>query len=184
MKEFLEGWYVMYVRSRHEKKVRDALSDAKIECFLPLVKSESIWSDRKKMLLKPLFPSYVFVYISNKQEFYKAQNANGFCYFVSFNNAYALAKNEEVINIKKLLNADGIVSIEAINKPLSVGEKVQIEDGPLAGLSCEIVRVDKQEKILVRLNSIHQNLLVSVPQKAILASTPSLDCQTRLNKVS
>ncbi|XLS29682.1 UpxY family transcription antiterminator [Flavobacteriaceae bacterium M23B6Z8] len=184
MKEFLKGWYVIYVRSRHEKKVRDALTDAKIECFLPLVKSESIWSDRKKMLLKPLFPSYVFAYISNKQEFYKAQNANGFCYFVSFNSAYALARNEEILQIKKLLNAEGIAYIQAMNKPLSVGEQVQIDEGPLAGLRCEIVRVDKQEKLLVRLNSIHQNLLVSVPQKAVLSNTPSLTHQPKLNKVS
>ena len=58
------GWYVLYVKSRHERKVDDLLKENQLESFLPLVKTVRKWSDRNKIIQMPLFPSYVFVKIN------------------------------------------------------------------------------------------------------------------------
>ncbi|WP_354304425.1 transcription termination/antitermination NusG family protein [Pedobacter sp. UYP1] len=52
------GWYVLYIKLRYERKVHDLLNEASLESFLPLIESERQWSDRKKSILKPLFPSH------------------------------------------------------------------------------------------------------------------------------
>jgi hypothetical protein len=41
-------WYVMYTRSRAEKKVADMLAEEGVEVYLPMVEELRQWSDRKK----------------------------------------------------------------------------------------------------------------------------------------
>ena len=55
-------WYAIYTNPRAEKQVRDRLIEAKVEVFLPLQKTFRIWSDRKKLVERPLLhPSFVKV---------------------------------------------------------------------------------------------------------------------------
>ena len=63
-----QHWYVVYVRSRYEKKVHQLLQEKGIESSLPLIKTVRIWSDRKKKVEVPLFKGYVFVYIDIQKD--------------------------------------------------------------------------------------------------------------------
>ena len=53
-------WYAIWTRSRHEKFVRDRLTEKRVEVFLPTIARWSRWKDRKKKLDWPLFPGYCF----------------------------------------------------------------------------------------------------------------------------
>ena len=57
-------WYAAHTRSRHEKTVHTALVERHVEAFLPLAKVLSQWSDRRKLVLRPYFPGYLFVHIA------------------------------------------------------------------------------------------------------------------------
>ncbi|MEM6684288.1 MAG: transcription termination/antitermination NusG family protein, partial [Bacteroidota bacterium] len=83
------GWYVLYVRSRCEKKVYESLKEISLESYLPQVKTIQQWSDRKKVVHKPLFPSYIFVNINSSLEFHKALSVNGACSYIRFGKEYA-----------------------------------------------------------------------------------------------
>jgi len=63
-----ENWYALYTKPRWEKKVADLLSKRKIVNYCPLNKVQKQWSDRKKIVLEPLFRSYVFVRISESRQ--------------------------------------------------------------------------------------------------------------------
>lgn len=54
------GWYVLYTRSRHEKKISSMLDQKKITSFLPLNKVVKQWTDRKKIIEEP------FLSLSNR----------------------------------------------------------------------------------------------------------------------
>ena len=58
-----KSWYAVYVRSHHEKKVYHLFLEKGIKASLPLIKTTSQWSDRKKKIERPLFRGYVFVWI-------------------------------------------------------------------------------------------------------------------------
>ena len=62
------SWFAIHVRSRHEFKVSDRLTNNGIETFLPVVERMSKWKDRKKLVDFPLFPSYLFVRINKSYE--------------------------------------------------------------------------------------------------------------------
>ncbi len=169
---FSSGWHVLYVRSRYEKKVYEALREKSLEAYLPLVETVKQWSDRKKIILKPLFPSYVFVNIHTSLEFHQALSVDGACTYISFGNEYAKVTEKEINKIKLLTGAEEVSNITLDRKPPKIGDIMKITQGVLSGLECEVVRVAKLSKIVVRIESFKQNITATIPSYMI--SEPSL----------
>lgn len=157
------GWHVLYVKSRCEKKVHESLKEASLESFLPLVKVIRQWSDRKKTVLKPLFPSYVFVNINSSLELHKALTVDGACAYIRFGKEYACVTEKEISQIKLLVGDKNITDIEISAKLPKVGEIKKITYGPLNGLDCEIIKADSHNKIIVRIDSLQQNIVATLP---------------------
>ncbi len=159
-----KGWHVLYVKSCQEKKVYELLLKSSLEVFLPLVKTIRKWSDRKKIILKPLFPSYIFVNIHSSFDFYKALEVTGVCSYIRFDCEYAKVRDIEINKIKLLTECMDITDLEVNAKLPTVGEVIRISHGPLNGLECEVLKVNNQNKILVQIDSIHQNITATIPK--------------------
>ena len=97
------NWYVIYTRSRFEKKVEESLIKNNVEAYCPKRWVEKQWSDRKKMVEEPLFRSYVFVKMLEHQK-YDILNTNGVVKFVHFKGEMAKIREEEIDRIKLILN--------------------------------------------------------------------------------
>ncbi|MCF8146871.1 MAG: hypothetical protein K9N21_23440, partial [Deltaproteobacteria bacterium] len=54
-------WYALHTRSRFEQKVYEGLCGKSLEAFLPRIQVMSRRKDRRKKILVPLIPGYVFV---------------------------------------------------------------------------------------------------------------------------
>ncbi len=157
------GWYVLYVKPNWERRIYDTLKGKLLEPFLPQARTLRQWSDRKKVVLKPLFPSYVFVNLKSPAEFHCCLSVNGvFCY-VSFGREYALVSDKEINQIKFLVGDSNISNVETTRTIPKVGEIKKISYGPLNGLDCEMIRTDNHDKIIVRINSLQQNIIATIP---------------------
>jgi transcriptional antiterminator RfaH len=161
--KFNIGWHVLYVKSHNEKKVHETLEKKGLESFLPLMKTVRKWSDRKKIIYKSMFPSYVFVKLKSPREFHDVLDVNGACAYIRFGKEYARVSENEIIKIKLLVGAEGITDIEVTHKLPKVGDIQKILYGPLTGLECEIIRIDNTKKIVVRIDSLHQNITATIP---------------------
>jgi transcription antitermination factor NusG len=157
------GWHVIYVKSRWEKKVHASLQEISLESFLPQVKTVQQWSDRKKTIIKPLFPSYVFVNINSSLEFHKALSVNGACAYIRFGKEYARVTEKEVNQIKLLVGAKDVTDVVMDTQLPKVGEIKKIVYGPLSGLECEVLKVGNVNKIIVYIHSLGQNITASIP---------------------
>ncbi|MBW1295659.1 UpxY family transcription antiterminator [Aquimarina litoralis] len=162
-KTFKTGWYVLYVKSCQEKKVHDLLQEDQLESFLPVVKTIRKWSDRKKIVFKPLFTSYVFVKINSPMDFHKALSVNGACAYIRFGSEYAIVKDQEILNIKLFLGSNELSDIETSNRSFKIGEIKKINYGSLSGLECEILKVNNTNKLIVRIDSLQQSIIATVP---------------------
>src|SRR4051812_19040982 len=100
MKEFNTGWYLIYTRPRHEKKVHARLSELKIKSFLPTHKILRNWQDRRKYIEVPLFPSYVFVYLDDIRNYYVGMDMDGSLYYVRSGKEIARVDDATVNNIR------------------------------------------------------------------------------------
>ena len=160
---FTIGWHVLYVKSRWERRVYESLRDIDLEAFLPEVKTVRKWSDRKKTILLPLFPSYVFVNINSSLEFHKALSVNGACAYIRFGKEYARIREKEISKIKFLIGDKNITDIKTIVQLPKVGDIEKITSGPLSGLDCEIIKAESHNKIIVRIDSLKQNIVATMP---------------------
>jgi transcription antitermination factor NusG len=121
------NWYAVYTKPRWEKKVAATLEEMGIENYCPLVKTLKQWSDRKKIVLEPLFKSYVFVHISDAEK-WSLTKINGILNLVLWLGKPAIIKEEEIIVIKKFLNS--FTDIQVVpNEKLEIKSRVRVKNG-------------------------------------------------------
>jgi transcriptional antiterminator RfaH len=167
MKDFREGWYVVYTKPRHEKKVAGKLSETGIGNFLPTVKKIRTWSDRKKCIDEPLFPSYVFIYLNDRQSYYEGMDLEGVLYYVKTGKEIARVHETVVDSIKLAVNEAKELEVSDYN--FQPGRRLVISKGALTGLSCEIVQYHGKQKVLVRVDLLQRNLLLTFSPEYLAA---------------
>ena len=155
-------WYVMYTRSRAEKKVAEMLVEEGVEVYLPMVEELRQWSDRKKKVQKALFNGYVFVK-THRNNLWNCLKIPGAVKFVHFSGEHAIIRDEDVETIQRVV-ATG-VSIETDGSEIASGEKVKVIGGSLEDMVGECVEKGNKDYFLIRIPGIYQNLLVSIPRK-------------------
>lgn len=165
MKNNFNGWHVLRVRTRHEKKIHDLLVESSIEVFLPLTETKKQWSDRTKIILEPLFPSYIFIKLNSFRDFDYILKIKGALNFIRFGNDYARLNKEEISNIRSIIRLKDVTEINIHERFPKIGDLKKIITGPLSGLYCSIIRLNSEKKVLVsvNLNSLNQNVTATIP---------------------
>ncbi len=158
LKEASPKWYPVYTRSRAEKQAFELLQKKNIEAYLPLQKTLKQWSDRKKWVYEPLFKSYLFVRIFQKQQT-EVLMTKGIVRFLYHSGSIASMPDQQINDVQLLLAND--VEMEVTSEHIAPGEKVIIKAGPLIGLSGEMVRYQSQKQLIVRLENLGQSILVN-----------------------
>ncbi|CAD7799003.1 Transcription termination/antitermination protein NusG [Chryseobacterium aquaeductus] len=154
-------WYVIYTKSRYEKKIAQKLNEQNFKVYLPLNTVMSKWSDRKKKVEKPLFSSYVFIYLDTVKDYLKALSIDGVVLFIKFGGRLVRVLDEEINQIKIFLNQFSQVELKS-SLELKVGEIKRIKSGPFENYECEIIKIDNKKKICVRIESLQQSLLAEI----------------------
>jgi transcription antitermination factor NusG len=159
-KHLLPKWYAIYTNPRAEKQVYTRLEELEVEAFLPLQKTIRQWSDRKKTVIKPLLSSYVFVKVVPK-EFPKVYKTPGVVKFVSFEGQPVAIPQNQIDNLKLLVNSDA--DIEVTTEPMEKGDNVRVMSGSLTGLTGELISFGGKKKVVVRIDRLDQNIIVTIP---------------------
>ncbi len=138
-------WYVIYTNPKAEKKVSQQLEAMGIEVYCPLVTKVQQWSDRKKKVEVPLFTSYVFVNIAEKDK-NMVFAAKGVVKYLFWLGKPAIVRTEEIDAIKKWLT-DEVTDIElgSIRK----GDLFEIKEGPFKSQSGMVQEINKNTLKLV-----------------------------------
>ena len=154
-------WYAVHTRSRFEQKVFNGINGKSIEVFLPRIQVMSRRKDRRKKILVPLLPGYVFVRTDlNPEEHLNILKTVGVVKMVGFMGKPVPAREEEIASLVILDGTDRTVQNRGyINK----GDMVMIMEGPLKGLVGFYLRHrDKDDKIVVSIELLHRSLEVAV----------------------
>ncbi len=156
-----EKWYAIYTRPRAEKLVYQRLVEVNIESFLPLQKTIRTWSDRKKLIEKPLLSSYVFVK-TNYKSFSLIYQTNGVVKFISFEGQPVSIPQKQIDNLKLIINSDA--EVEVTSEKFAPGDNVEVVNGSLIGLTGELVKIGSHNRVIVRIDRLDQNLILKIPK--------------------
>jgi transcription antitermination factor NusG len=151
-------WYAAYTRSRHEKSVEDLLQRKQIETFLPLYKTVRRWKNGDHRVDLPLFPGYAFVHIAicDRLDVLKVP---GVVRLVGFNGMPTPLNDGDVESLRQALSA----GIKAVPHPyLTVGRRVRVTAGPLAGREGILVRRKGAMRFVLSIDLIQRSISADV----------------------
>ena len=156
-----ERWFALRVKSRCEKVVAAIARNKGFEEFLPLYQCRQRWSDRLKSVEFPLFPGYVFCRLDPQYRL-PLLTIPGVLHFVGIGKVPAPIDDAEIIAIQSAV-ASGL---SAEPWPfLEVGQRVQLEDGPLAGLEGFLVEVRKRYRVVVSVTLLKRSVAVEIDRE-------------------
>jgi transcriptional antiterminator RfaH len=140
------NWYVVYTKPKWEKKVAERLNEIGIVAYCPQITKLSQWSDRKKLISVPLFNSYIFVQIEEKNR-NQIFAVTGVVRYLFWLGKAAVVKDSEIETIKNWLSAPNVyeVSVDQWKK----GDTIVLESGPFISQSAVIQEVKQNHYILI-----------------------------------
>jgi transcription antitermination factor NusG len=156
-----KSWYAIYTRPRWEKKVAALLLEKGIENYCPINKVTRQWSDRKKVVLEPVFKGYVFVRLEEEKK-WEIKKIPGILNFVYWLGKPAVIRDEEINIIRKFLNEFADVSVEP--KGFVVNSEVRIRQGVLMSYKGIVVEV-LGNRAVVKIDSLDLQLSAHFDKK-------------------
>lgn len=140
------NWYVLYTKSRFEKSVADKLTLLGLEVYCPLLKKKKLWSDRWKWVEEPLFRSYCFVSLEEKDR-ELVFLIPGVVRYVYHCGQPAKIRKKEMDLLKNWLLLYDHDSVEVTN--LNVNDRIRIHSGALIGKEAEVLESKGNYAILL-----------------------------------
>lgn len=161
------NWYACYTRARHEKQVETQLRQRGVESYLPLVQQVRQWSDRKKAVRFPLFPSYVFGRFT-LSEVHSVLTTPGVSTIVRANGYPTPIPPGDLENVKQFVAALAESGLEPDPRPfLAEGQWVRVLEGPFEGVEGIVVERRGRKRVLVGLAAIGQGLEIDIDTRLL-----------------
>jgi transcription antitermination factor NusG len=151
------NWYVLMVRSNHEKRITQGLDYRGIEHFLPCYRSARQWTDRRVTLELPLFPGYLFVRMSLAERMRALTIPHVFS-LVGTGSSPATLTEAEIESIKR-----GLAHGNPAPYPyLRSGEQVVVTQGPMCGITGIVLRQQSNTRVVVSIATIARSFVLDI----------------------
>jgi transcription antitermination factor NusG len=158
-----DQWYALCTRPRFEKVVAGHLKSYGYEEYLPLYASKSHWSDRIKVIEKPLFPGYAFC----KFDLHKTLPIpvlSGVLYIVGIAGVPVAISEVEVASMRQIVAS----ALPCAPWPfIQAGQRVSVTRGSLAGIDGIVLGVKSHLRLIVSLPLLQRSVAVEVDRDCI-----------------
>jgi|SRR5208283_2683564 len=159
-----EQWFALHVKTRCERVVATIARSKGFEEFLPFYRVRRRWSDRMKSVEFPLFPGYVFCRLDPRHRL-PLLTIPGVLHFVGIGKAPVPIDDAEILAIQSAVSS----GLSAEPWPfLEAGQRVRVEEGPLAGLEGLLVEARKRCRVVVSVTLLKRSVAVEIDRELIL----------------
>jgi transcription antitermination factor NusG len=156
--EFERKWFAVYTLPNNEKSLVKHLEIRRIESFLPTCASTRTWKNRQHVqIVKPLFPSYLFVRIWPMERSRVLQSPGALRIIGNCRHPLSIS-NPEI----EFLRSDFYRQRVEPYRDLVVGKYVRIKSGPMQGVQGTLVQKRNSMKFVVTIEMINQNAAIEV----------------------
>src|ERR1700678_4688753 len=169
-------WYAIRIQSKYEQLASATLRGKGDAEFLPLYGSRRRWSDRVKEIDLPLFPGYLFCRFALNDRLMPILTTPGVISIVGAGKTPIAISNEEIAAVQAIVRS----GLPTQPWPcLTVGSRVFIHGGPLAGIEGICLNVDKVFRLLVSIPLLQRSVAVEIDREWVRpvlnrVSAPSL----------
>ena len=150
-------WYVIYTKPRHELSVNRFLELSGIRSFCPTEKVMVQKSDRRKLIEKPVFSMYVFVFVSIR-EYMDILHYHSVIDFIRLKGVPSSVPEREMNGLIEVFSNNRLPEVS--NNHFHNGQPITINSGPFIGYKGKVVTSQGKRKVQVSLSCIDYNLLL------------------------
>lgn len=154
-------WYALYTNPRAEKKVEQELLKQHYEVFLPQRTTLKQWSDRKKKVTVPLFPSYIFICVDLERNYFDILNTQGVVKFIRLGKDIVSIREQQIQEIRLFLS--NFENYEVLNELFEAKMPVEVVAGPLKGTKGIISEHKGNKLFVIEVEQIGFSLALSLP---------------------
>jgi transcriptional antiterminator RfaH len=154
------NWFAVQSKPRQENIAAARVARLDVEVFLPRIRQEQLVCGATRTVTKPLFAGYFFARFSPLLGFDAVRYAQGVLRVVGTQRFPIPLEGEVISAIRSRVQADGYIPLET--EPFVPGDKVTIEQGPLAGWMGRVEREwDDGRRVMVLLDLLEQARVVT-----------------------
>jgi transcription antitermination factor NusG len=159
--QLAQKWFAVYTSPRHEKRVSHYMGLREIEHYLPQYQMQRKWKNGLNVTLDlPLFPGYLFVRICQSERV-RVLQVPGVLSIVGGTGGHPASMPEAEINTLR----SGLPLRNAEPHPLlTVGQRVRIRSGALAGMEGLMVRRKNSLRVVLTMELIQRSVAVEVDE--------------------
>jgi transcription antitermination factor NusG len=160
------NWYAIQTAPRHEKKVEFLLREKGISVFLPAVRAERQWSDRKRSITLPLFAGYVFVQTeAHRPSRVFILRTPGVHAFVGNSGMGTAIPGQEIESVRTAIRS----GVHCRPHPfVAVGQRVRIQGGALEGMEGILLEQHPDNVVVISVNLIQRSMAIRTAGYRIL----------------
>lgn len=152
-------WYALQIQTRLGNIASTALRGKGYEEFLPVYRSRRSWSDRVKYIDLPLFPGYLFCRFDVRERLLPVLSTPGVIGIVGAGKTPIPVDDEEIAAVHRVVQS----GLAAQPWPfLTVGSRIYMEAGPLAGLEGIVTNTDKTYRLVVSVAMLQRSVAVEI----------------------
>ncbi len=148
----MKQWLVAYVRMHHERKTSERLTQMGIENYLPIQKEVRQWSDRRKTVDRIVIPMMVFVHVDAEERSQVLSLSSVTRYMVlRGTSSPAVIPDKQMERFRFMLDFSE-ETVTMSSETFAPGEKVRVVKGKLSGLVGELITINGNSKVIIRLD--------------------------------
>ena len=155
-----QQWYAIQTRSHHEKKVVEQLGARSIESFLPIHRCRRRWRNGVLADLEvPLFPGYLFARPAVGERMLLLQ-LPGIIGIAASSAHPTPVPDDDIDMLRRIVGSLGVEP----HPFLSIGDRVRIVAGPLAGWEGILTRRKQELRLVLSIQIIMRSISVEVSE--------------------
>jgi transcription antitermination factor NusG len=149
-------WFVLRTRSRQEKVLASDLHSNRIACFLPMLRTERTYCNRRITVELPMFPGYLFLR-GSLDDAYWADRTRRVAQIIQVADQARL--DCELMSLAQAIASDARLDPYPY---LKKGVRVEIRSGPLRGLHGLIEDRARAHRIILQIEALGQAVSLEV----------------------
>jgi len=158
------GWIAVYVAPHCERTVSRSLAEKGYSEFCPVFLQRKKWSDRTKILERPLFPRYVFCRMES-MGCGLIVTTPGVVKILGHNGVPSFIPDDQISALKRIHHLRFPVAPLPL---LDVGKQIVVKSGPLEGVRGHILRISNNTTLVISIEILQRAVAVTLPLDSVL----------------
>jgi len=163
------SWYVVRTQSRAEEKALRHLANQGFRTYLPRYRRRVRHARRNEIVLRPLFPGYLFVHLDPEQCRWRSINGTVGVYEILTSGDTPLPVPERIV-AEIMAREDETGAVKLAPPSFARGQAVRLLEGPLADVSGLFEEMRDENRVILLVSLLGRKVRMQVSVAAVAAA--------------